>query len=64
MRRAMNMAWHATLADSADARMVLFRPTGPAHSVCHITETSPYKSDPRFPPYNSKIGGNLGSKSK
>ena len=29
-----------------------------------ITETSPYKSDPRFPPTYSKNGGNLGSESK
>ena len=26
----------------------------------HITETSPYKSYPRFAPNNSKNGGNLG----
>ena len=34
----------------------------------YITETSPYKSDPRFPPNiiftYSKNGGNLGSESK
>ena len=29
-----------------------------------ITETSPFKSDPRFPPTYSKNGGNLGSESK
>ena len=32
--------------------------------VDYITETSPYKSDPRFAPNIYKNGGNLGSESK